>query len=343
MSDASASSRVLVCDESEAYARALADFLAVGGELEVVGVCGSGEEAVDALDRLAPDLVTVDLGLPALGGVRAIEEIMRARPVPVVAVSSGAGHGSELAARALAAGAIEALPKTVVKLDEPEGPAAIALRHRLRRLARAGPAQGSNGRPRRARRRPASTVVGMCASAGGPRALEIVLAGLPGDFPLPILAVQHISMGFVEGLVDWLDGVTSLPAGIARDGQRAGPGVWFPPDDTHLLLDASMRFVLDGDRDVGPHRPSADVLLESMASSAGAGAVGVMLTGMGRDGARGVDAICRAGGLVIAQDEETSALFGMPRAAAQAGAELVLPLPRIAEALLALPTGEAGA
>jgi two-component system, chemotaxis family, protein-glutamate methylesterase/glutaminase len=343
MSDAGASSRVLVCDESEAYARALAQFLSVGGELEVVGVCGSGEEVVGALDRLTPDLVTVDLGLPGMGGVQAIEEIMRARPVPIVVVSSGAGRGSDLAARALAAGAIEALPKTVVKLDEPDGAAAVALRHRLRRLARAGPAQRSNGAPRPHRPRTGSTVVGICASAGGPRALEIVLAGLPGDFPLPVLAVQHISTGFIVGLVDWLDRVTALPVGIARDGQLAGPGVWFPPDDTHLLLDASMRFVLDRDRDVGAHRPSADVLLESMASSAGAGAVGVMLTGMGQDGARGVDAICRAGGLVIAQDEETSALFGMPRAAAEAGAELVLPLPRIAEALLALPTKEGGA
>jgi two-component system chemotaxis response regulator CheB len=343
MSDAGAGSRVLVCDESEAYARALAEFLTVGGELEVVGVCASGEEAIGALDRLAPDLVTVDLDLPGMGGVRAIEEIMRTQPVPIVVVSSAAGHGSELAAKALAAGAIEALPKAVVKLDEPEGPAAVALRRRLRRLARGGPAERSNGRPRRARPRSRRTVVGICASAGGPRALEIVLAGLPADFPLPVLVVQHISAGFVEGLADWLDGVTALPVGIARDGERAGPGVWFPPDDTHLVLDPSMRFVLDPDRDVGPHRPSADVLLESMASAAGAGAVGVMLTGMGQDGARGVAAICRAGGLVIAQDEATSALFGMPRAAAEAGAELVLPLPRIAEALLALPTAEAGA
>jgi two-component system chemotaxis response regulator CheB len=342
MSAAGAHTRVLVCDESEAYARALAEFLSVGGELEVVGVCDSGEEAVGAMDSLAPDLVTIDLALPSRGGVRTIEEIMRARPVPIVVVSSSAGRGSKLAAQALAAGALEALPKTIVKLDEPEGPAAVALRRRLRRLARGASAERSNGRLRRARPYASATVVGICASAGGPKALEIVLAGLPGDFPLPILVVQHISTGFIEGLVGWLDRVTALPVGIARDGQQATPGIWFPPDDAHLVLDASMRLVLDRDTDVGPHRPSADVLLESMASSAGAGAVGVMLTGMGQDGVRGVEAISGAGGLVIAQDEETSALFGMPRAAAEAGAELVLPLPRIAEAVRELLPAEGG-
>jgi two-component system, chemotaxis family, protein-glutamate methylesterase/glutaminase len=334
MTVAAASSRVLVCDESEDYGRALAEFLSVGDELDVVGVCANREDAVGTLRTLVPDLVTIDLGRSGMGGVRTIEEIMRLRPVPIVVVSSEAGRNSELAAAALAAGALEALPKALVRLDDPDGPAAVALRHRLRRLAR--------GRGRPTRPRVGATVVGICASAGGPHALEIVLAALPGDFPLPVLVVQHIATGFVDGLVGWLDGLAPLPVRIAADGQPATRGVWFPPDDAHLLLAPSMRLRLDRDTDVGRHRPSADVLLDSMASSAGAGAVGVMLTGMGRDGARGVDAICRAGGLVIAQDEDTSALFGMPRAAAEAGAELVLPLPRIAEALLALPAAEAG-
>jgi two-component system chemotaxis response regulator CheB len=325
--------RVLVCDESPAYGESLARFLRVGDDLDVVGVCSTGEEVVGAMPSLAPDLVVLDLELPGMGGLRAIEQIMRLHPVPVVVLSAAVRRGSQAATEALAAGARDALPKGQVHLDEPDAPAAVALRHRLRRLARNGAGAGASPRGEAA-------VVGVCASAGGPSALEVVLAGLPADFPLPVLVVQHMAAGFIDGLLRWLDQRTTLPVRIARHGQPADPGIWFPPDDTHLLLDASMRLALDGDTDVGPHRPSADLLLESLAASAGAGAVGVMLTGMGRDGARGVDAIRRAGGSVIAQDEQSSAVFGMPKAAAEAGADAVLPLSEIAAALRALRVAE---
>jgi len=125
------------------------------------------------------------------------------------------------------------------------------------------------------------------------------------------------------------------------DGQVAGPGAWFPPDDAHLVLEPSMRLRLDGGTVVGAHRPSADVLLESLAAVAGPCAVGVVLTGLGRDGARGAGAIVRQGGTVIAQDEATSSVFGMPRAAAEAGAQTVLPLEQIAEVLTGLTTAGA--
>jgi two-component system, chemotaxis family, protein-glutamate methylesterase/glutaminase len=183
----------------------------------------------------------------------------------------------------------------------------------------------------------AATVVGICASTGGPRALEIIVAGLPAGFGLPVLVVQHMAGGFMAGLIRRLAERTPLPVGMARPGQPAVPGIWFPPEDAHLVLEPSMRLGLDDKTVVGQHRPSADVLLESMASSAGPGAVGVMLTGGGRDGARGVEAIRRRGGFVIAQDEESSAVFGMPRAAAEAGVDLILPLSRIAGALSELP------
>jgi two-component system, chemotaxis family, protein-glutamate methylesterase/glutaminase len=322
------STRVLVCDESRVYAESLAQFLGAGGELDVVGVCATGEQAVRALGRLSPDLVTIDLDLPGMGGIRAIEEIMRTRPVPIVIVSDGAGRSRERTAEGLAAGAMEALPKALLQLEDPDGPSAVALRHRLRRLARSGVHPSSDASPQGP-----PTVVGICASAGGPAALEVVLAELPADFPLPVLVVQHITAGFIDGLALRLDQHAALPVGIASDGQAAAPGIWFPPDDEHLLLEPSMRLRLDGEMVVGPHRPSGDLLLESMASAAGAGAVGVVLTGMGRDGARGVEAIRCTGGSVIAQDEATSAVFGMPRAAAEAGADVVLPLSRIADAL----------
>jgi two-component system, chemotaxis family, protein-glutamate methylesterase/glutaminase len=270
--------------------------------------------------------------------------MMRVRPVPIVIVANGAGRGSEPAADGLAAGALEALPKAMLQVDEPEGAPAVALRHRLRRLARNGvgdvaasPAQPAPPPPGGAQ------VIGICASAGGPAALEVVLAALPADLPLPVLVVQHITNGFMAGLVRRLDQLSALPVRTASDGQVAGPGVWFAPDDTHLVLDSSRRLRLDAETVVGAHRPSADVLLESMASAVGACAVGVVLTGMGRDGVHGVEAIVRAGGSVIAQDESSSAVFGMPRAAAEAGAQVILPLADIAAALCRLAPAEARA
>lgn len=330
MTPPSASPRVLVCDESVDYARSLASFLEAGAGLEIVGTCATGEQALAAQARLAPDLITIDLDLPDMGGVRAIEEIMRARPVPIVVVSDSAGRGSDRTAQALAAGALEALPKALVRLDDPAGPPAVALRHRLRRLARNGVRTARRSSP------PAATVVGLCASAGGPPALETVLAELPADFALPVLVVQHITTGFTEGLVHRLNERVALPVRLATDRQAAGSGVWVAPDDAHLLLEPSMRLRLDRKAVVGAHRPSADLLLESMAAAGGAGAVGVVLTGMGRDGAQGVEAIRRAGGTVIAQDQTTSAVFGMPKAAIEAGADVVLPLSGIGAALALL-------
>jgi len=336
--------RVLVCDESPDYGASLARFLGAGSELEVVGVCASGEEVLEAVARLAPDLVTIGLDLPGMGAVRAIEAIMRTRPVPIVIVANAAGGGSDRKAEGLAAGAMEALSKTLLEIDEPEGPAAVALRHRLRRLGRNGIKRAPSPPARAQPPRQASVrAIGVCASAGGPAALEVLLAGLPADFPLPLLVVQHITNGFMDGLVHQLDQVSPLPVRTATDGQTAGPGVWFPPDDHHLVLEPGLLLRLDGETVVGSHRPSGDVLLESMASAAAAGAVGVVLTGMGRDAAHGVKAIVRAGGSAIAQDEQSSAVFGMPRAAAEAGADSVLPLAGIPAALMRLARVGVGA
>jgi two-component system chemotaxis response regulator CheB len=334
--------RVLVCDRSADYGESLARFLGAGSELEIVGICASGEEAVDALSRVAPDLVTIDLDLPGMGATRAIEAIMQAWPVPIVIVANGAGRSSERTADGLAAGAMEAVPKTLLDMDEPDGAPAVALRHRLRRLARNGVDGPSTAPVPSSSKPPEARAIGICASAGGPAALEVVLAALPADFPLPVLVVQHITAGFMEGLVTRLDQRCALPVRIASDGQAAAPGVWFPPDDMHLTLEPSLRLALDGVTVVGAHRPSGDVLLESMASAVGACAVGVVLTGMGRDGAQGVAAVVRAGGSVIAQDEDSSAVFGMPRAAVEAGAGTVLPLSKIAPELTRLVPAEAG-
>jgi two-component system chemotaxis response regulator CheB len=337
--------RVLVCEDSPTYATSLVRFLEYEGDLKVIGLCRSGEEALEALPRLQPDLVTMDAELPGMNGIEATERIMGSQPTPIVVLSAHTRRASGRAAAALAAGALEVLSKTGLSLDDPAGFRAIAFRRRLARLARAYVRQhrppGSGTRLRPGRR--GARAIGVCASTGGPQALETVLAGLPADFPLPILVVQHMGDGFIDGLVRWLDQRLPLPVRTAGDGMSARPGVWFAPDGAHLLLEPGMRLALDRETLANPHRPSGNVLLKSIASAVGAEGVAVVLTGMGRDGAEGVLAIRAAGGHTIAQDEATSAVFGMPKAATESGADAVLPLSEIATELRHLPVGGSAA
>ncbi len=186
-----------------------------------------------------------------------------------------------------------------------------------------------------------ASVIGICASAGGPQALVSVLAEIPATFAIPILVVQHIAAGFTEGFARWLDDQVPLTVRLAGAGPT-GPGIWVAPEGAHLVLDRANRLVLDGRDDAGPHRPSADVLLRSVATGAGAQGVAVVLTGMGRDGAEGLGAVRRARGLTIAQDEASSAVFGMPKAAAECGAEIVLSPSAIGQRLSTLRPAGAG-
>ncbi|MDQ3631439.1 MAG: response regulator, partial [Actinomycetota bacterium] len=313
--------RIVICDDSATYAEALTRFLQHDPAVRVVGVFPTAEEMLPQLERLDPDLVTMDLEMPGMGGLEAITDIMRDRPLPILVLSAEAGKGSEKAAEALAAGALEAMAKSSLQLLEPADVWATATRSRFKRLAsvqlkrrtrtgRVGPAP-----PQRRDVTWPFRVLGIGASTGGPPALLSVLGALPSSFRLPVIVVQHITPGFTEGLVTWLNRSLKLPVAFAEPGAIARPGIWVAPDDGHVCLEPSMRFLIDRKTRSGAHRPSVDMLLQSLAASVGAEAMGVILTGMGRDGAEGVEALRAAGGSVIAQDQETSAVFGMPRAA----------------------------
>ena len=335
--------RVLVCEDSPTFAARLRDFLERDEDLRVVGVCESGEALLRALPEACPDLVTMDIELPGIDGVETTRRLMARGPIPVMVLSAHTQRGSERAAAALAAGALDAMPKSDLRLDDPAAPAAAALRRRVKRLARA-----RMGTPRRCRTegrlptglggRPVA-VIGICASTGGPQAVQSLLGELPGDFPVPILVVQHISAGFLGGLVRWLDGVVAPPVAVARHGMALRRGVTFAPDDAHLLLGGSGRLALDRHTVAGPHRPSGDLLLRSIASR-GAAAVAVVLSGMGRDGADGLAAVGGAGGLAIAQDEASSAVYGMPKAALERGAGFSLSPTEIGGVLAQLAAAE---
>lgn len=179
-------------------------------------------------------------------------------------------------------------------------------------------------------------VIGICSSTGGPQALAKVLRPLPADFEPPILVVQHMLPGFIDGLVNWLDAETALSVSLAFHGQQLSSGVWFAPDDAHMTLRKDRRLSLDRISVEGSHRPSGDILLRSLADVAGAGAVAVILTGMGRDGAEGLASVADAGGHTIAQDQKSSVVYGMPRVAAERGAKTILSVEAIAAELISL-------
>lgn len=332
--------RVLVCEDSASYAAALQRMLEYGGDIRVAAVCSTAEEAISVLPRIAPDLVTMDVGLPGMGGMEAIGEIMSSRPLPILVVSGHVGPGTGLAAAALAAGALDVLGKDDLDLLDPAGPAGAAFRRRVRVLCRVRAIRhprarlAVSGGPVPGHR---ASVIGVCASVGGPQVLARLLGALPADYPIPILVVQHIAAGFTDGLVRWLDQAVRVPVGIAVPGVRIAPGAWFAPEGAHLTLAASGWLSLDRRTVVAGHYcPSGDVLLNSVATAAGKDGVAVVLSGMGSDGAAGAAAVRRRGGLAIAQDEQSSAVFGMPKSAIDLGVTVVLSPEGIAACLLGL-------
>jgi two-component system, chemotaxis family, protein-glutamate methylesterase/glutaminase len=320
--------RVLVCEDSRTYGVALRRMLEYDGDIEVVALCDTAEKALAALLRLQPDLVSMDVELPGMSGLDAVAEIMGSRPVPIVVLSTYADFGNDKAAAALAGGALDAIAKDDLDLHDPAGTAGAAFRHRIKMLsqarvirhprARLAAVTNSTGTPRRA------SAIGVCASTGGPEMLMFLLTALPADYPVPLLIVQHMAAGFTEGLVQWLDRAVAMPVGVPADGMRPGPGAWIAPHGAHLTLTRSGHLVMDRHTDAGPHRPSGDLLLNSIAEAAGRNGVALVLSGMGTDGAAGAAAVHRAGGLAFAQDEKSSAVFGMPRAAIAAGIDAVL-------------------
>jgi two-component system chemotaxis response regulator CheB len=340
--------RVLICEDSQTYAAGLSRLLARDPEIDVVAVCASAEDTIAQLVRLEPKphVVTMDLELPGMSGGDAIEQIMHAQPVPILVLAGGAERDSNAALVSLAAGALEVLSKDGLDLRDPDGVDAHAFRRRVKLLSRVRVMH----HPRAAlSRRPATngsasagraSVIAICASAGGPHALASVLAEIPVSFPIPIVVVQHMAKGFTEGFAHWLHDQVPLTVRLAGAGP-VRPGVSVAPEGAHLMVDGANRLVLDRRGDAGPHRPSGDVLLHSVATSAGASGVAVVLTGMGRDGAEGLAEVKRAGGLTIAQDEASSTVFGMPKAAAERGAALVLGPAQIGQHLGALRFAEA--
>ena len=328
--------RVLVTDDSPTVRLMLCRMLEDDHGIEVAGTAANGREAVEKVETLAPDIVTMDVNMPVMDGLTAIENIMAYHPVPILVISSVVDreHTSN-AARALGAGAVDVLPKPVPDDEQDLEALASELRTKVKLLAKVRVITHPRARlVGRAGKTPAPLpasarrLVAIASSTGGPQALMTILSGLPGDLRAGIVVVQHIARGFTEGLVQWLDSNTKLKVRQGKDGEPVGMGeVVIAPDSIHMIVEKENQIRLVDRRVPSPHKPSADVLLESVAYSCGANAIGVILTGMGRDGASGIRAIHGGGGHTIAQDEETSVIFSMAKEAIQlGGVERIAPI-----------------
>ena len=348
--------RVLVVEDSLTVRKRIVEVLGADPGLEVVGEAGDGKTGIELCARFRPDVITLDMMLPVMSGLAATEYIMAYCPTPIVIVSASTNRGELFRTYdALAAGAVDVLEKPTG--DESDEAWEQKLVSTVKMISRIKVITHLRGKMRLARRDPEPLsadgggthggnrrLIAIGASTGGPSAVLDILRGLPGSFPLPILLVIHIGRPFAAALAEWLDGESPLHVAYARDGEllpEPGQGrVVMAPPDCHLTVDRG-KVRLTGDPARHSCKPSVDVLFESVATEFGDRCAACLLTGMGRDGAAGLLAIRRAGGLTLAQDESSSVVFGMPREAILLGAaERVLSIEQFAPALIMAAGGE---
>lgn len=322
--------KVMIVDDSPFIREALKSILTQDEEIEVVGVARNGKEAVEAARRLRPNVITMDIKMPVMDGLDAIEQIMEEIPIPIIVVSS---MSVDVVVKALDIGAldfvsisqgIDEMAKDVISKVKIASKIKTLRRLRIKPFTTASHYEKTRS----------IKVVAIGVSTGGPQALQVVLSGLAADLEAGILVVQHMSKGFIEGLAEWLRLNCHLSIKVAKPGDILRKGlVLLAPDGGHLTIDAVGKVSIT-EESAGPavHVPSIDVMMKSVAASFRDNAVGVIMTGMGHDGVEGIKAIRNAGGRTIAQDEASSVIFGMNRLAIESGSvERVVALDRIAD------------
>lgn len=330
--------RVFVIDDSSAVRKALVRVLSEDARMEVVGSAESAEDALERIEHASPDVITLDVNMPGMGGFAFLHRLMRLRATPVIIVSSEVRKDSTVAREALRLGAVAVLPK-----PHAEYPIAVLLEDLKRAIVDAG---RSRPNARRASARPSpvlatsTKVIAVASSTGGTVAFDTFASGLPVGHP-PVVLAQHLPADFVPRFVERLSDSLAAQVRVATGNERLLPNtVWVAPGTHHLQVrrEGGVLFteLLDGPP-VNFHRPSCDVLLESVARAAGRDAIGVILTGMGADGARGLLALKNVGACTFAQDEESCVVYGMPRAAVELGAAReIVPLDRLATRVSAM-------
>lgn len=328
--------RALVVDDSAFFRRRLVEILNADPGIEVIDTAGNGEEAVAKVRSLKPDVVTMDIEMPVMDGISAVRAIMRSCPTPVLMFSSLTHEGATATLDALDAGAMDFLPKRFQDIASRQEDALRLLCQRVQALGRRrvngrilhaqAPAMQSAGlRPAPSQSLPAERckLVAIGASTGGPVALQSVLTGLPGDFPVPVLVVQHMPPTFTRTFAERLDQTCRIRVKEAEDGDPLEPATaYIAPGSKQMLLHRAggqlkLR-IIDGDASL-IFRPCVDVTFRSIASQFGGDVLAIILTGMGADGREGVRELKRLGARVWAQDEASCVVYGMPQAVVNAG------------------------
>ncbi len=325
--------KVMIVDDSALVHAVFKRMLADAPEIEVIANVHNGREALELIPKLNPDVICTDLHMPVMNGLELTYAVMSQYPRPILVISTSVREGDDdhHIFRLFEAGAVDIFPKPAGGMQFNDQTFRNALIHKIKILSgvivfqkRAKPAPvilkptikvDFGPAPRK------TGIVVMGASTGGPQALHTILKQLKSDFAIPIVCVQHISDGFTQGLVDWLDSQSKLQVRIGSRGERPQAGaVYFPPERIDLGFDPSGRFTVNACQHGATHCPSITVTFASAARCYGALTTAVLLTGMGKDGAEGLKTIKQAGGLTIAQDEATCVIFGMPQAAIELGA-----------------------
>lgn len=342
--------RVLIVEDSPLMSKVLVNLLNSDSQIIVVGVAHDGREAVELVPTLKPDIITMDIHMPRMDGFEATREIMAYNPTPILIISTSVFKaGMNKVFKAISYGALDVIEKGALEIsaDEMSKRQLIekvkflsmvkVIHHPIAKLDKGRhikvvevPKASMEGR-----------VVAIVASTGGPQALLEILKSFPENFPCGIVVVQHITSGFAEGLVDWLDTECHIRVKIAEDSEEIKPGIaYLAPCDVQMRVEEGGRIHITNEAAYDGHRPSGDVLLESVARIYKEKAIGVILTGMGRDGAMGIKVMKDYHGQTIAQDEKSCVVFGMPKVAIEmGGVDKILPLGEIAEEVVRMLEG----
>jgi two-component system chemotaxis response regulator CheB len=341
--------RVLIVDDSMFVRQALTRMLASDPGIEVVGSASDGNEGHAKACALRPDVITLDVKMPKMDGLEALRRIMKDCPAPVLLLSSHTSEGADVTLRGLEIGAMDFVDKESVQGRMNLLGLAEELKAKVRALASVPRGRVAAFAPRPWPQRPAklsaraahrAEVVVIGTSTGGPPALQAIIPRLPEGFPSAVLVVQHMPVGFTRSLAERLDSRSVLNVREAEDGEAVAPGsVLVAPAGRHMKVrrrGKEAHVWLDDEPRSALHRPSIDVLMASVARLYGAKVLGVVLTGMGSDGVIGLRAIREAGGRALAESEETCVIYGMPKAAVEAGVvDFSFPLDRMADEILA--------
>ena len=340
--------RVLVVDDSAFMRKLISEILSSEPDIDVVATARNGRDALDKLARLQVDVVTLDVEMPVMDGITTLEHIMKTRPIPVVMLSSLTKRGSEITIKAVSLGAVDFVlkPSGSISLDLKTIGADIVAKVKAAALAKVESILRKQ--PFMIEREPkipaptsgvaANIVVAIGSSTGGPKAVEEVLSNIPASIKAGILITQHMPKEFTRSFAERLDRIVSVSVKEAEHGDLVEAGrAYVAPVDYHMTVGNGRRIFLNQDPPVQFLRPSVDVTMASLPRQYGNAIVGVILTGMGKDGAKGMSLIKQANGITIAQDKGTSVIYSMPRAVAEEGnADYILPLGQIGQTITQL-------